>query len=341
MQSFWLEYGMFAAKIITVFAVLVAVLIAVASLRSLRQRERESIEIEKLNDKFESMRDALESELLSKDEMKALKKERKKEEKQKNKENKNNDHKRDRVFVIRFQGDMHASEVDNLRESITAILMVATPEDEVLIILDSPGGIVHNYGLAASQLNRIRQKNIPLVVAIDLIAASGGYLMAVVANKILAAPFAIVGSIGVRAELPNFNRLLKKHHIDIEQHTAGEYKTTLTLLGENTDKARQKFKQELQDTHDLFKDFVKEHRPQLNIEKIATGEYWHGLQSESLGLNLVDALITSDDYLLEKSANADIFEVTYLITETLSDKISAWVEGITFRITQSFFRRPL
>ena len=345
MHSFWLDYGLFAAKVITALVLLGALLMVVATLLSLRQRERESIEIEKLNDKFESMQDALESELLSKAEMKSLRKQRKKEEKLENKalqkRLKDGDEEpgKPRVFVLRFLGDMHASEVESLRESITAVLSVAKKEDEVCVILDSAGGIVHNYGLAASQLARIRQKNIPLVVSIDLIAASGGYLMAAVANKIIAAPFAIVGSIGVRAELPNFHRFLKKHDIDIEHHTAGEYKTTLTMLGENTDKARKKFREELEEAHDLFKQYITDYRPQLDIEKLATGEYWYG--THAITLKMIDELLTSDDYLLAKAEAHDIFEVNYVINETLSDKVSTFLNGILSQVFQGVFKTPL
>ena len=180
--------------------------------------------------------------------------------------------------------------------------------------------MVHSYGLAASQLKRIKDRKIKLTVAVDLVAASGGYMMASVADHILAAPFSVVGSIGVLAQLPNFNRLLKKHNVDIEQHTAGEYKTTLTLLGENTDKSRAKFKEELEKTHDLFKLFVSQNRPQVAIDKIATGEHWYAQQA--LDLNLVDEIKTSDDYILEKSQNQSVFEISYVIQETLKEKIS-------------------
>ncbi len=345
MIDFLLEYGLFAAKVITVIGAILIAFVTLIILLGSRQRERESIEIEKINDKFDSMREVLELELLTKDELKAAKKARKKEEKEKAKAVKKKLKTEEKeistlkLFVLRFNGDLHASEVDRLREAITALLCIAKTEDEVLVILDSAGGLVHNYGLAASQLMRIRQRNIPLTVSIDLVAASGGYLMACVANKIIAAPFAIVGSIGVLAQIPNFNRFLKKHDIDIEQHTAGEYKTTLTMLGENTNKAREKFRQELEDTHILFKQFVQQHRPNLEIEKLATGEHWYGTQA--LSLNLIDELTTSDDYLLEKSTNTDIYEVSYVISETLSDKISALLQGVTTRLLNRLFKGPL
>ena len=343
MIDFFFEYGLFAAKVITVVATLLIALVALIILLGSRQREREAIEIEKINDKFDNMREALEAELLSKEELKAIKKARKKEEKiqaksakRKNKQEES-ENVRSRIFLLRFNGDLHASEVDCLREAVTAVLCVAKPEDEILVTLDSSGGLVHNYGLAASQLTRIRQRNISLTVSIDLVAASGGYLMACVANKIIAAPFAVVGSIGVLAQVPNFNRFLKKHDIDIEQHTAGEYKTTLTMLGENTNKAREKFRQELEETHHLFKQFVQQHRPKLEIEKLATGEHWYGTQA--LDLNLIDEIATSDDYLLEKSANADIFEVNYVINEPLSARISALLEGACMRLFNRVFNK--
>lgn len=337
MNTFLLEYGLFAAKMITVLGAIIAVVGFFVFLLSAKQQEKESIEIEKINDKFDNMRDALEETLLSKAELKALKKERKKAEKE---AEKNVDSpQKARVFVLRFDGDMHASEVDSLREAITAVLLVVNKGDEVCVILDSSGGLVHNYGLAASELNRIRQRHIPLTVCIDLVAASGGYMMAAVANKIIAAPFAVVGSIGVLAQVPNFFRLLKKHDIDIEQHTAGEYKTTLTMLGENTNKARAKFQEELEDTHVLFKKFVQEHRPILDIEKLATGEHWYGTQA--IDLKLVDELMTSDDYLLAKNESSDIYEVSYVFSETLTDKISTILQGVTSRLLQRFFKVPL
>lgn len=342
MSEFFFEYGLFAAKFITIIAVILLAIFAIASLLALRQGDSETIEIEKINDKFDNLKEALEEEILSKEELKALKKERKKQQKEEDKAEKKRlkqgeeEPHRGRLFLLKFIGDMDASEVDNLREAITAVISVAKPNlDEVLVILDSAGGYVHSYGLAASQLKRIRDRQIPLTASVDLTAASGGYLMASVANKIIAAPFAIIGSIGVLAQVPNFNRLLEKYDIDIEQHTAGEYKTTLTMLGKNTDKARQKFREELEDTHVLFKQFVLEHRPALQIEKLATGEHWYGQQALNLGL--IDELITSDDYLLKMSESKDIYEVTYAISESLSDKLSNVLENMSMKILNRFW----
>jgi len=211
--------------------------------------------------------------------------------------------------VLNFHGDLRAAAVASLREEVTAVLTAAQPEDEVMVRLESVGGLVHAYGLAAAQLLRIRDRRIKLTVAVDKVAASGGYLMACVADRIIAAPFAILGSIGVIAQLPNFNRLLKKHDIDYEQFMAGEFKRTVTLFGENTDKGRHKFQEEIEVTHTLFKEFVKSHRPQLDLDQVATGEYWYG--TRALEHRLADELRTSDDYLLDASASADLYEVTF------------------------------
>lgn len=331
--DFLLNYGLFAAKSATLIVLAVLGILLLASMIAYKQKGGESIEIEKINDHYDAMQDAIEAEIFSKEEYKQIVKEKKKQEKQERKAQKKKlksksaaDTASDtdiskRLFLLSFCGDMNASEVDSLREAITALLLVLRDGDEVVINLESYGGIVHNYGLAASQLQRIRQReNIQLTVAVDLVAASGGYMMACVAHKIIAAPFAIVGSIGVLAQLPNFNRLLTKHDIDIEHHTAGEYKSTLTMLGKNTNKAREKFCAELEDTHKLFKSFVNSNRPQIDIDAIATGEHWYGTQA--LELKLIDTIVTSDDYLLDKAkSDVEIFEVNYQFNESIKDKV--------------------
>jgi serine protease SohB len=166
---------------------------------------------------------------------------------------------------------------------------------------------------------RVRERNIPLTVAVDKVAASGGYMMACVANKIIAAPFSIVGSIGVVAQIPNFHRLLKKHDIDFEQFTAGEFKRTVTMFGENTEEGRVKFRKEVEDIHLLFKDFITQHRPKVDIASVSTGEHWPGIRA--LENQLVDELKTSDDYLLENSKDADLFEIKYSTKKSLWEKL--------------------
>ena len=269
------------------------------------------------------MKDTLNQEILSKKEFKKSIKAEKKDKKQEKKTSREKTKKR--IFVLNFKGDIKASAVDALREAITAILEVATTKDEVVARIESGGGTIHGYGLAASQLRRIRDRGIPLVTSIDKVAASGGYLMACVADHILAAPFSIVGSIGVIGQLPNFNKLLKKHDIEYEQAIAGEYKRTLSIFGENTDKGRRKFQETIEEAHKLFKDFITENRPALNIKKVATGEYWLGTQALKLGL--VDELKTSDDYLLNASDKAQLYEISYSIPRKKLTKLASAIKS--------------
>ena len=236
-----------------------------------------------------------------------------------------------------FHGDIKASATEELREVVTAILSVASDDDEVVVRLESQGGMVHSYGLASSQLRRITSRNIPLTICVDKVAASGGYMMACVGQKILCAPFAIIGSIGVLAQLPNFHRLLKKHDVDYEMFTAGEYKRTITMFGENTDKDREKFTEDLEDTHVLFKDFIRENREQVNIDDVATGEVWFG--TRALERNLVDAIGTSDQYLYDLKDDADIFEVQFTQKKSIPEKLGISVEHGIDRLATRWWQR--
>lgn len=341
MNEFLYNYGLFFAEVATaVIAILIVVggIIGITSKGKMKSKEK--IEIINLNDKFTELKNAINDETLSKEALKEIKKQEKAKQKQekitaknlkKNSENsKISPTIKNRIFVLDFNGDIRASEVDNLREEITAILTSATPKDEVVVKIESGGGMVPNYGLAASQLQRIRERNIPLTACIDKIAASGGYMMACVANRILAAPFAILGSIGVVAQLPNFNKLLKKHDVDFELITAGEYKRTLTMFGENTDKGREKFQEEINEAHELFKNFVAQNRSIVNIEAIATGEHWFGTRAQEL--RLIDDITTSDDYLLRASEKSDIFEIKYSIKKSLLEKFSLGMRNMFGKI---------
>ena len=332
MSVFFAEYGLFLAKTLTIIFAIVAVVMGIILLASRgRDMGREHLDVKKLNQKFDDMADTIKLNTLDKDELKQLEKSEKKQHKIDKKRRKSGEIiPRKRIYVLNFDGDIKASPLSSLRQEITAILPVATPDDEVFLNLQSGGGLVHSYGLAASQLIRLGQKNIPLTIAVDKIAASGGYMMACVADKIIAAPFSVIGSIGVIAQIPNFHRLLKKHDIEFEQLTAGEFKRTLTMFGENTDKAREKFKEELEDTHVLFKDFIKEHRPIVDIDKIATGEHWPA--KRALELKLVDELITSDDYLLEQSKNKDLYEITYTIKKSLGVRMGWFIQSTIERL---------
>jgi len=244
------------------------------------------------------------------------------------------------LYVLNFKGDIMASETASLREEISAILSVANPEtDEVLLRLESPGGVVHGYGLAASQLARLKQKGIKLTVAVDKVAASGGYMMACIADKIVSAPFAIIGSIGVVAQIPNIHRLLKKYDVDVDVMTAGEFKRTVTMLGENTEKGKQKFQQELEETHQLFKQFVLQNRPHLDIDKIATGEHWFGTQA--LELKLVDEITTSDDLILDKMKEKRVLAVKYQLKKSLIKKLGRQAEESLANIIYSYMMKKV
>lgn len=300
-MSFISAYLLFIAKAATVLVftgLLIALVIGLFARGKKDKSEDEALEVHFLNSDLQDDKISLEYDLLDKAEKKKLKKEEIKPEKE-----------RARLFVLDFDGDIEASDTEMLRRQITAIIQSAdTSKDKVLLRLESPGGVVHGYGLAASQLARLKQSGIELTVAVDKVAASGGYMMACVANKIVAAPFAIIGSIGVVAQVPNIHRLLKEKNVDIELHTAGKYKRTLTLMGENTDEGREKFKEELELTHDLFKDHIETHRPQIDIDHVATGETWYGQQA--IENNLVDEVMTSDDFILTATKTMDVYRLS-------------------------------
>ena len=336
-MDFLADYGLFLLKAVTIVAAILFVFAGVASLaqRNKRQATHGEIRVDSLNDDLEDMASRVRAVVLPEEAYKRDEKARRKADKEREKEELENP--RRRVFVIDFHGDIQASAVEEMRREITAVLAVATDKDEIVVRVDSGGGLVTSYGLAASQLERIRRAKVPLTVCVDEIAASGGYMMACVADRILAAPFAVVGSIGVVAQLPNFHRLLRKHEIDVELHTAGEYKRTLTVFGENTDKAREKFREELEDTHALFKEFVGRWRPQLDLAKVATGEHWFG--QRALDLALVDELVTSDEYLVNAAKDAEVFQVRWEHRKTLAEKLGVATEGALDRVLLRWWGR--
>ena len=313
-MEFLSEYASFLAKTLTLVVAIVVVLVAIAATRSRGRRGSGQLQVQKLNDFYKDLRERLEHSVLSKDQLKATRKAQAKAAKQEKKAPPC----KPRVFVLDFDGDIKASATDNLRHEVTALLSMAKAEDEVVLRLESGGGMVHSYGLASSQLVRIRDAGIPLTVCVDKVAASGGYMMACIGQKILSAPFAILGSIGVVAQLPNVHRLLKKHEIDFEVLTAGEYKRTLTVFGENTEKGREKFQEDLQTTHDLFKNFVARYRQQVSIDDVATGEVWLG--TAALGKHLADEIKTSDQYLAERAHEAELFHLHYAQKKSLPER---------------------
>ena len=327
-MDFIADYASFLAKTVTLVVAILIVLVAIASLRSKgRRKAAGQLQVSKLNDFYKGLRERLEASLLDKQQLKALRKTQGKADKRSKKQPACA---KARVFVLDFDGDIKASATEGLRHEITALLTLATPEDEVVLRLESGGGMVHSYGLASSQLARIRQAGVPLTVCIDKVAASGGYMMACIAKKIISAPFAIVGSIGVVAQLPNVNRLLKKHDIDFEVLTAGEYKRTLTVFGENTEKGREKFQEDLDVTHELFKNFVARYRPQLVIDEVATGEVWLGVSA--VEKRLVDQLMTSDEYLAERACHAEVYHLHYAERKSLQERVGMAASGSLERV---------
>jgi S49 family peptidase len=331
-SDIFVGYGVFILEVITLLLVVAAVVAMIIAMKQKKAHLHGELVITDLSKEFEENSKILSNFHLSEDELKEAEKAEKKAEKAKAKalkaqRKKGEDTESERkpsLYVLHFKGDISASETAALREEISAIVQVAKPNDEVLLCLESPGGVVHGYGLAASQLMRLKQHNIKLTVAVDKVAASGGYMMACVADKIVSAPFAIIGSIGVVAQIPNIHRLLKKHDVDVDVMTAGEYKRTMTMLGENTEKGKQKFQQELEETHQLFKQFVSQNRPHLDVEQVATGEHWFGQQA--LNLNLVDEIMTSDDLLLQAMKEKQLIGVKYVVKKSLLQKVGKQAE---------------
>lgn len=333
-MEFLSEYGLFLLKTVTVLiSVIIAVVaIVAASARGKLASPQGSIDVKNLNDVYDDYQEVLEVNILEDEDLKDLRKRQKKIAKAEIKTQKKTKKKgetvssKKRVFVIHFDGDVKASAVDNLRHEVNAILTIAAKDDEVIIDLESPGGMVHTYGLAASQLSRLRQANLNLTVCVDRVAASGGYMMACVGSKILAAPFAIIGSIGVLAQIPNFNRVLKKIDVDYEVMTAGEHKAPVTMFGEISSKGKDKLQSELEETHELFKQFILENRPQVDVASVATGEVWYGQQA--INLNLIDQVITVDDYLLGLRESSNIYQISYAEKKSLPEKLGLMVSHV-------------
>ncbi|MDY7025782.1 MAG: protease SohB [Pseudomonadota bacterium] len=337
-MEFVADYGMFLLKILTVVIAIIAVVLVIASTvasgksRSVSGQGR--IKVRAMHEDFKEQEKELKRALLTDEQQKQQQKAEKKRLKSEKKANKKaaklasknasknteEDSKAQKpsVFVLDFDGDIRASEVDALRQEVTAVLSLAKTTDEVVLRLESPGGVVHGYGLAASQLQRLRDQSIPLTICVDKVAASGGYMMACIGQKILAAPFAIIGSIGVVAQMPNIHRLLKKNDVDYDVYTAGEFKRTVTVMGENTEKGKAKFQEELEETHVLFKNFVQTHRPSLDISAVATGEHWFGEQAIEKGL--IDGISTSDSYLVDKMREQNVYHVEFIEKKPLQER---------------------
>ena len=345
-MEFLFEYGLFLAKTVTLALAVLFVVFMIAAIAARNRgaaKDTGSLHVTNLNDEIEDMKDELRHEVLDPDLLKAEDKAERKREKAERKARSKDlsaASERKRIYVLDFDGDIQASQVEELLHTITAVLSFARPHvDEVLLRLESPGGMVHAYGLAASQLARLRKHKVALTICVDKVAASGGYMMACVADTLFAAPFAYIGSIGVLVQLPNVHRLLKDHKIDVEMITAGEYKRTLTTIGENTDKGRAKVQEDVDEMHGLFKSFILEYRPALDIGEVATGEIWTGAQALAKGL--VDGIETSDEWLLARSKDADLHSVSWEHKRKFIDRLAAMFEAALGKALQRALDRLL
>ena len=332
MIEFFAEYGLFLLKTATI-VIAIVVILSVGAAASKKTSQQEGLEVEDLNKKYRALASALQQVVLTK----ADRKKASREEKEQEKARARSKEARPRAFVIDFKGDLKASAVSSLREEVSAVLDVAKESDQVIVRLENHGGIVHEHGLAASQLARVRDRKILLTVAVDKVAASGGYLMACVADRIIAAPFAILGSIGVLAQIPNFNRMLDDHGIDFEMITAGKHKRTVTMFGKNTDEDRAKLKEELEDVHILFKDAVAKYRPDLDLDQVATGEHWYG--TRALALGLADELKTSDELLSDLAGEYDMYRLSFKIKQPLQKRLMANADALLDRADDFGWRR--
>lgn len=339
-MAFLLEYGVFLAKLAT-FAILLVMLIGfLTAQRKHSDPSSGKLEIQHINEQYEQITELANQLFFDKKNLKNMQKQQKKaaREQKKPTDKKGNDKEnKKKLFVIDFKGSMNAQEVDNFSREVTAVISIAEPDDQVLVRLESPGGVVAGYGLGASQMARFKDAGIFVTVAVDKVAASGGYMMACVADRIVSAPFAMIGSIGVVAQLPNIHRLLKNNDVDVELHTAGDYKRTLTVIGENTDEGRKKFKQDLQVIHDQFKTHIANYRQQLDIEKVATGEVWLGKQAEQL--QLVDEINTSDDLLMKAAQEQQLYQVRYRQKHSLAQRLGLSFAAVTEQLTNRMLTR--
>ena len=330
MTEFLGEYGLFLAKVVTVVVAL-GLLIAIAAASQRKGSDGPGLKVDNLNDRFRRTAGQLRKGILPKDAFKSWRKAQKTEAKTRAAEE------RPRTFVIDFRGDLRASAVAGLREEVTAVISAAREDDEVVVRLENFGGLVHEHGLAASQLLRLRNRGIPLTVAVDKAAASGGYMMACVANRIVAAPFAVIGSIGVLAQIPNLHRYLDERGVSVEQIKAGRYKRTVTMFGENTDADRAKLRDELEDVHGLFKGLISAWRPGLDIEAVATGEHWYG--ERALELGLVDELGTSDDLLLARSETRELYQVNWQGRKKLAERLTMLADSGSRGVADALWAR--
>lgn len=318
-MAFWLDIAGFLVKALIIVAAIGGLAILIARLARSSEPKDQEIKVRSLDERYDDMRDAMNGAMLDRKERKALAKTHKKEAKATAKARRGHEPGK-RIYVLAFKGDMRASAVKRLGAEIDAVLIAARPgTDEAVVRIESPGGTVTGYGLAAAEILRLRERKINVTASVDQVAASGGYMMACAADRIVAAPFAIVGSIGVVAPVPNLHRLLKKNEIDFEEITAGEFKRTVSVLGEITPAGREHFREKLDTTHQAFKDHVAQCRPNVDVARVANGDYW--LAREALALGLVDEIMTGDELLFRARDTARLYEVSTEARKTLLQQL--------------------
>lgn len=235
------------------------------------------------------------------------------------------------LAVLTFVGDIGAKQYKSFGQLIDEVIINKSEIDEVVVVVNSPGGAVSPYGNVYSQMERVRDAGLKLTVCIDVVAASGGYLMSLPAHKIIAAPFSMVGSVGVMAFVPNLRGLLEDYNINPRTFTAGKYKRTVSLTDEATEEEVEKFKQQLNAIHRLFLEAVKKYRKDVKMEVVETGEHWTARESVELGLGLVDDIATSQQYLLEANRDRDLI--------ILSQKRGFWEGGLLSRFVQGVIEK--
>mmetsp|Transcript_9058 Transcript_9058/g.12909 ORF Transcript_9058/g.12909 Transcript_9058/m.12909 type:complete len:423 (-) Transcript_9058:25-1293(-) len=176
-------------------------------------------------------------------------------------------------------------------------------ELEVIILLESPGGSAAEYGLAAQQILRLRDEpGIQVTVIVDKVAASGGYMMACTSSpgRLYAAPFAVVGSIGVIGQTVNIHNALESWGVKPLVFRGGKHKAPVGLIGEVSEDGMKTIQKMIDKTHNAFKRHVLAARPKLakQIDDVATGDVWLGC--DALDVGLIDRVITSDEYISQR-----------------------------------------
>lgn len=303
----------FLKSLIIVVGLLVVILIPMIQSQKRKAGKKKKLELENLKNRFKPYIQEFHQAHMNKKKYKNYLKQLKKKEPIESEKEKPNS------FLISFTGDKMATQVESLRDEVSLILNIAKPEDEVILLLESPGGAVASYGLAASQLVRLRDR-LKLTICVDTVAASGGYLMASTGHQIISAPFALVGSIGVLFQTPNIHEFLKKRDISFEEITAGKYKRTITPFGKITEEKKQKLQEQIDLVYFQFKNFLKKYRENLDFEKVATGEVWLG--AEALKLHLVDKIQCSDDYIMEALKTRNVYKIKLKEEKKLWEKFT-------------------